>query len=542
MESTSVRKSTTPFVRDATGLVREFGWLDGMIMGMGFFEPNIAFMMLFGLGAFFWPGCNVILTIGLFGTLILLPVLLAYSALGAAMPRSGGDYVFASRTLPSSIGFAISVIMVVFAALGSLGFQGYFVTNYILGPTFSGLGTVYGNAAMTAFSNAIVQPWAVFVVGAIMILATCLILLPSVAIFKKIQRWLFAIAFLGYPVIFALLFAFCSHSQFVSVFNSYATSAGLNTSYDGLIAAAEKAGAVIVPPSLLASLAASPFIMMTIAFPQMATYVGGEVKNSTKQIPIAMATSVFGTTLMTAIVGYFVYNTVGYNFISATVWWFSSGASGYPLPAAPFLDYFLVLVYPNLILQAFMIISGIIWVLVLQFAMALMVSRSLFAWSFDRLAPSWLADVSERFHSPVKANIVAAVGGLAFCALVSFNFLGTYFNSVAAWTSAYIVIMIGAALLPLKRALFDQSPNWVKKKIGGLPLITVYGVVGAIALGIILYNVVISNPALSGSTTANIAIIGLFYLVPILLYYGIRAYRKRGGLDIDMVFKQLPPE
>jgi len=53
-----------------------------------------------------WPDANVplgILITGIFTTFLAV----AYAGLAAAMPRTGGDYVFQSRTLKPFIGFSI---------------------------------------------------------------------------------------------------------------------------------------------------------------------------------------------------------------------------------------------------------------------------------------------------------------------------------------------------------------------------------------------------------------------------------------------------
>jgi amino acid transporter len=536
--------SQKAFVRDATGLVRDFNWIDGMTMGIAWFLPSIAFLLLFGTMPFLWPGSNLIITIGVFGTLLLIPVLLCYSGLAAAMPRSGGDYVYVSRLLSPSLGFAISVIFVIFAAGASIGFQGFFIASFLMAPQFSVMGTVYNNSAMLAFSQAVNTPLAEVIMGFIMLAATFVLVNIPTRLLHKLYTAMFVIAFVAYPIIFTLVFAVTSNAQFVSTFNSYMSLAGINTTYTGIYQGALQAGAVVMPFSWQASFAAIPFVMLTIAFPQQAAYIGGEVKNSAKQIPLGMAASVFATTFMTAIAGYFVYNSVGYSWLSAVTSWNLSGAPGYPLPQSAYLMYFVTMLVPNLAFNIFMLIAGIIFSLLQMIALSLMVSRALFAWAFDRVAPSALAEVSDRFHAPVKANVIALVVGSVFMVAVTYNFLGVFFNAVTAWTSAYIIVMISAALLPFTnkgKVILERSPAWVKKKIAGFPLLTVFGILATAALLAILYEIV-AEPAISGATPASIEVIMAVYAAGFIGYYASKAYRKTKGIDIGLAFKEIPPE
>ncbi len=67
------------------------------------------------------------------------------------------------------------------------------------------------------------------------------------------------------------------------------------------------------------------------------------------------------------------------------------------------------------------------------------------------------------------------------------------------------------------------------------------GILGIISLLVVFYYL-LANPAVSGASTAGIAIVVSTYIIAVLLYYGVKAYRKRQGLDLSLVFKQIPPE
>ncbi len=169
-------------------------------------------------------------------------------------------------------------------------------------------------------------------------------------------------------------------------------------------------------------------------------------------------------------------------------------------------------------------------------------TRAIFAFSFDRLIPIRFADVSERFHTPVKATIVTVFGGLVFLYLTTQSFLGTYDNSIVAWTSGYIIVMLSAILFPvIRKRMFEQSPSMVRSKVGGLPLMSLFGVLGAASLIVVFYYLIL-DPAVSGFTTTGITVITIVYLLAIAAYFLARSYRRSKGIDVSLAFREIPPE
>lgn len=530
------------FVRDATGLVREFNWFDGMVMGLGYANLAVGAFIIFGWGSWLFPGSNMMISIGLVGFLIDVPIVLAYSMFGASMPRSGGDYVYVSRSLKAGMGFATGLVFFIYLSIFSVGQNAWFITSTIFAPTFAAIGSISNDAGLLALSQTIVQPGPSIAIGVVVLIVTFLLLLAPTSTLHRVLLGLFVIAFLGYPILYCGVLAFNTNASFVAAFDTYTRQAGLNTSYAGIISSARAAGASIVPPSFTASLMALPIIYATIAFPQSATYIGGETKHAQRQLPMALIIGLLVIVASYTIMGYFTYNVFGYDFISATGFYGFSGASGYPLPAAPFVDYFLAILLPNMAFNWFMLITGVAWEMILMIAFAVMATRFIFAVSFDRVAPSALADVSERFHTPVKANLLAILGAFVFLVFTAYNFLGTYVNSIVAWTSAYLVVMIGAIVYPYtSKSLFEQSPSFVKKRVGRIPIMSILGLVGAVALCVVLYTLII-QPAVSGASIQGLAIVIATYVIGFVLYYAVRAYRKSQGIDLDLVFKQIPPE
>src|SRR3954453_15661147 len=86
---------TSVFAREATGLVREVSPLNAAVLGAssGPLGEFVVFSIPFGFGLFAATHEWAFLVASLIAALFSIPILLNYSVLAAAMPRSGGDYV-----------------------------------------------------------------------------------------------------------------------------------------------------------------------------------------------------------------------------------------------------------------------------------------------------------------------------------------------------------------------------------------------------------------------------------------------------------------
>src|SRR5207249_12054846 len=91
-----------------------------------------------------YPGASIWL--GIFITGVFTGFLaVVYAGLASAMPRTGGDYVFQSRTLRPWLGFAIVSTMIITFFLQWHALGGWLVGVLRLSPMFLGLGLTPGN-------------------------------------------------------------------------------------------------------------------------------------------------------------------------------------------------------------------------------------------------------------------------------------------------------------------------------------------------------------------------------------------------------------
>jgi amino acid transporter len=95
------------FARKATGLRREASARDVFIYNTNNQNIGIGVAFVVLLVAPFYVGASMVVATILAG-LLALPMACVYAYFAAAMPRSGGDYIYISRTLHPYLGFLSS--------------------------------------------------------------------------------------------------------------------------------------------------------------------------------------------------------------------------------------------------------------------------------------------------------------------------------------------------------------------------------------------------------------------------------------------------
>jgi len=172
-------------------------------------------------------------------------------------------------------------------------------------------------------------------------------------------------------------------------------------------------------------------------------------------------------------------------------------------------------------------------------------SRKIFAWSFDRLLPSRFSDVSPSFRTPIySAILVAALAEI-------FAWIAVYSTGVFGIVSGVGVIFSGiiwgvgslsGIFITRRKEIFDTAPAAVTRKIGGIPVIALIGALSFVTIiGVLIFGQLI--PTIQGGLPVGPTAwtFGIF-LGGIPFYYIVRAYRKSQGVDLSLVYRQIPPE
>ena len=175
-------------------------------------------------------------------------------------------------------------------------------------------------------------------------------------------------------------------------------------------------------------------------------------------------------------------------------------------------------------------------------------TRVIFAAAFDRLLPEKVAEVDARTRTPVYALLLMVVPSLIVSALFAwniFNFQSLTLCSTLVIAVTYLGSTVAAILLPyLKPDLYNASPI-AGYKVGGVPLITIAGVIFGGFLVFLLYEWIVDPNELYGigyRNTSSMIYMGAMYVLALIIYLGFRFYRKRQGIDVDKIYQEIPVE
>ena len=173
-------------------------------------------------------------------------------------------------------------------------------------------------------------------------------------------------------------------------------------------------------------------------------------------------------------------------------------------------------------------------------------TRVIFAAAFDRVLPEWAANISARRRVPYGSLILMIVPSLVVSAIWAYQ---PSFQGIFLWATGVIAItflgtVVAAAIMPWRRKdIFENSPI-ARFRVAGIPVITITGVVSAIFLVFMLaewsFNSVYGTSFSLNS--ASPIYFGLTYLAAIVIYLVARTVRKRQGIDLSRIHREIPVE
>ena len=532
------------FVRNSTGLVREASALDATIFNAAISAPvgsTLAYSIFFTLVAF--PGADVP-SVLLLTVILNVPVLIMFALLAASMPRVGGDYVWVSRILWPPLGL-ISNTAMIFGGLAGAAFFAKFFAVFALGPVLVALGTLTSNATLSSWGGSFTtdQTWILVASLAIVLLQTVILIRGAKATFRW-QNGFFIIAMAGTFVAFLVLLI-GNRTDFIGHFNSLNQSFGGGTA-DDVIAAANAQNAAPDFGNLSATLPTMFAIQGFMMWNFWSVYMSGELKSASnrgRQLSI-MFGALFWDGILLILGAVLLFRLVGYNFVFALN---TAPNAAYAIPSGPFYHFLAALVFNNPLLTLIIVGSFLFWSLPSMIANTFMPIRSFFAWSFDRLMPEKLSEVDERFHSPIPAILLANViiAALLIWSVYSSQFQILLGLIVEAGILAVIIVALAAIAFPTRRPdLYKASPANVS--VLGIPVLYITGVLSII---IFLVMLVISTqfPGLVMAGDPNNwwwipAFFAAMIIIGLAIYYVPRFLRAREGVDVSLVYRELPPE
>jgi basic amino acid/polyamine antiporter, APA family len=529
------------FLRRSSGLVREFGGWDVFVFNTVGYALGLVLAIIPLLMAGAVPEANVLLTVAV-GTVFTLFNAMTYGYLSAAMPRSGGEYVFLGRVVHPTVGFTANWGFTWSQLLG-MALYASFTVNFGVAIAFLTLGNVLDSGGLVTAGEDVAKEWPTFLLGTAMIVLVAVILSLGPRVVRRFLNILFIPAILGSIVTLVVLLV-TTKDEFVTKFNDFMAERAGGETYNGILAAADKAGYVHEPSTLSALLLAIPIgYYIYIGF-TYSSYIGGEVKEPGRNQPrIILATLAFAAAMYLVCLWRF-YDIVGQDFINSVVYLNNNTDNGSGLPVDPVLNLFAGIMTGSTILNVIMALSFFLWNFLLLFVIATVITRNLFAWSVDRILPDAVTKVDRRFHSPWVATLIVIVASEILLVLYVFTtFFQQVSNYIVLYSIAFWATSFAAILLPYRRPeIYNSAPEFVRRKIGGVPVLVLFGVGNLVLFSLVLYSA-FKLPAFSGptGTDAVLFVVGI-YLAGLVVYLAARAIQRRRGIDIDLAYREIPPD
>jgi len=531
------------FVRQSTGLVREASALDATIFNAAFSAPvgaTLAFGLFWAYGAF--PQADLV-GATLIALILNIPVLIMMSLLAASMPRTGGDYVWVSRILTPPLALVSNFAAALSALIGATFWARYFAAS-ALGPVLVSIGAVTNNPTLTEWGTNFSdqkghQLW-VFLGGFSMIALLTVVLIAGTKTTFRWQNVFFIIASVGTFVAFLVLM-FGNNADFTTNFNA------LNGQFGGGTAADVIGTNAGISPNLgdMSQTIPAIFVLMTfMMWNWWSVYLSGELKsasNRRRQLNVMFGALVWDVVFI-SLGALLFFRVVGFDFVVGA----NSGSDAYAIPTGPFFQLLAALVVNIPVLTVLIVGSFLFWSLPAMVGNTFMPIRSVFAWSFDRLLPEKFAEVNEKTHSPVPAIllVMGIVTAMLAWSIVSTDF-GTWLAlGVLAGVVCVLIVSVAAFLFARRRPdLYQASPANVK--FLGVPVLKIVAPLSAVVMLFLVYAV-LAYPPLALGSSANAWWVPAFLIGIVLIglgiFYGARAIRKSQGIDIDLVYQELPPE
>ena len=538
MATESVSGSPTLFLRNATGLVRGWSVRDSIIyacLATNFVTLGI-YEFTFAGPAF--PQGQFITSI-IISAILVSFLVVAYSGLIVTIPRAGGDYVWQTRILGSGIGFVMAATGWWFILWLWAPIYGNILSVMVFQPLWATLGDPGGVAWFASKTG-------IFVVCLITIAVAGLLVSLGMAGYARIQKWCFAGGLIAFAVIVILLLI-NSHADFVQSFNYEGQKLfGVHNAYAATNAAAAKAGyktysigfGPIGPTMLLV-----PAMMFFILWPNWGSTLYGEIRGASdfKRVFTGMFTGLWMTVILTIVFLLLVDKTIGWGFYQNLNSLDYNATPQFGIWPYPFL--FAGWLVHNTVFQVVLILALSLWFFGWVGTLFLSSTRVIFAAAFDRVLPDRAAEVSEKRKVPLYSLILMLLPAAGLSAVYAYS--GTFrdytLDATLVIAVTYLFSAIAVVILPWRKPdLWAASPA-SRFKFMGIPIVPAAGVV---TIALLVFDLVawFSNDLYFVNNHDSLYFMAAMYVLAILVYLVARVVRRRQGIDLSLINKEIPVE
>ncbi|MCY0859669.1 MAG: amino acid permease [Sulfolobaceae archaeon] len=505
------------FVRESSGLTKQVSLIDAMMLNIANMGAGLAIFT--GIAPYIVAGANLWLA-SILTFIFTLPLVFMYTFFLLDIPRTGGDYVWLSRrlngTIGSIMGIALAFNMPPFFALAA--FFSVAAIYYVL----LTIGTLNHQASLIGLTNTIfVNPYGTLTLSQDLIIYGLSALAFAIIILINVFRpkWGYTIttalgtfAIIGTFVAMAVI-AFNVpdfHRAILPFLQDFNLTSVASQKYTGPLF------------SLPATLYMIPyFASYAYIWLYAGPAVGAEIRTR-NGLKYNLITGSILTLILITIPFYLLEVAGGYAF----------NFNLFPTYTYNFWTVAIALAH-NYVLQWFIGLSLIAWEYFVMAFGVIVFARYVFAFAFDRLFPERFANLN-KWGSPANAHYLDFIVTLVFLAVPIISPEGV--QALYSYTPLAIAYLILVSIAALKHGLGTKKTRFI--------IVSVISLVFMLFMGYEAFT----NPYFGVITSTGqpfwpgIAYIASLIGLGAIIYVIARIINLRKGIDISLVYKEIPPE
>lgn len=538
------------FVRKASGLIRRVSPFQAL--SYSFQAPALLLVAIYMIwGTILYPGANYL--VGSWAVIVIYPSVLIYVLLAIAMPRSGGEYLYVSRSLGPGWGLFTSWQMTINSYIWP-GLLTQFGIYYGVPPLLMAVGNAVGNPALKQLAIAISDPsnpayiW-MFIMGLIFLVFSNLVHYLGVQWVARVSVVAFFVIILEF-IVWTVIFGTSNPAHFIA---NVEGNLGISFQKDVVDVATATPGFLGGTVLSMSIFAGAIYVSQNTLASTFPANFCGEIKSVAKSQTLAQVVSIALYAILYTYAAGLVYYAIGLqNYQAIAQLTTIGGGAPYYARASELFGTF-----PSFLLLAMFatdnpylpIISSALYIIAMFCSVALLpmgASRNVFAYSIDGLFPGFLSKVDRR-GSPWILCLISAIMGFFTLYLALYTlYLQMIAYSTAIWFLGWMVLGIGAIAFPYakgSRGIYEKAPRIVRTNILGVPILVILGVLGLVSSAWIVY--ILFVPALAGGALALMPLVTTVTVCsafPWIVYGLARIYNRWKHININIRFKEIPPD
>jgi amino acid transporter len=284
-------------------------------------------------------------------------------------------------------------------------------------------------------------------------------------------------------------------------------------------------------------------MMFFLLWPNWGATLYGEIRGASdfRRVFTGMFSGLWITVACTILFLLLVYKTIGWDFYQ------NANALGYNLTPQfgiwPYPFMFAGWLVHNTAFQVILILVLSLWFFGWVGTLFLSSTRVIFAAAFDRVLPDRAAEVSEKRKVPVYSLVLMLLPAVGLAAIYSYSttFRTYTLDATLVIAVTYLFSSIAVVILPWRKPDLWRASPASKIKVLGVPIVPVSGVITIGLLGFCLYEW-FSNDLYYVNNPDSLYYMGAMYVLGIVIYIAARMIRRRQGIDLGLINKEIPVE